>query len=70
MQSIGNVDITINHTSSGPKTNKLIHSHSKWAIAFAATKAAVLFAYPHGAREFGEFIVGQFAAFIDVSQHQ
>jgi len=46
--------------------------HGEWAIAFAATKAAVLFTYPHQAREFSEyekFIVGQFAAFIDISQH-
>ena len=71
-QSIGDVDITVNHASTGPKTNKSIHTHGEWAIAFAATKAAVLFAYPHRAREFVEyekFIVGQFGTFIDASQH-
>jgi len=38
----------------------------------SVTKAVVLFAYPHRAREFSEykkFIVGKFAVFIDVSQH-
>ena len=71
-QSIGDVYIMVNHTSSGLKRNKLICTHGEWAITFAATKAVVLFAYPHHAKEFSEyekFIIGQFAAFVDVSQH-
>jgi len=50
----------------------VIKTHGKWAITFAATKVAVLFAYPHQAREFSKykkFIVGQFTDFIDISQH-
>jgi len=72
-QSISDVDITLNHTGIGLKTNKSIKMHGEWAIAFAATKAAVLYAYPHRSREFSEyekFIVGQFSAFVDPSQHQ
>src|SRR5882672_6575603 len=46
-QTIGDVDITINHAGIGSKTNKSICMHGEWAIAFAATKAAVLFTYPH-----------------------
>jgi len=67
------VNITVNHTSTGHKTNRSIHSHGKWAIAFAMTKVAILFTDPHCVREFSEyekFIVGQFATFVDVSQHQ
>ena len=37
-QSIGDVDITVNHAGLGPKSNKSIHTHGEWAIAFAATK--------------------------------
>ena len=43
-----------------------------WEIAFAAAKATVLFTYPHKGREFADyerFIIGQFAAFIDPTQH-
>jgi len=51
-QSIGDINITINDASTGLKTSKSICNHGEWAIAFAATKAAVLFAYPHHTREF------------------
>jgi len=71
-QSIGNVDIMVNHAGISPKTSKSIHTHGEWAITFAVTKSAVLFAYPHRGREFSDyekFIIGQFAAFVDVSQH-
>jgi len=46
--------------------------HGEWAIAFAATKAMVLFTYPHWTREYSEyekFIMGQFTTFVDISQH-
>ena len=71
-QTIGDVDIMLNHGGSAMKINNLIHTHGEWAIAFAATKAAILFVYPHCPREFSEyenFIVSQFATFIDISQH-
>jgi len=72
-QSIGDVDIMLNHTGISSKTNKSIKMHGEWAIAFAATKAAVLYAYPHHSREFSEYekyVMGQFAAFVNPSQHQ
>jgi len=69
---IGNVDITVNHAGISPKPNKSICMHGEWAIAFAMTKTNILFAYPHQGRElldYEMFIVGQFTAFIDISQH-
>jgi len=69
----GQVDITLNHTRISSKMNKSIKMHGEWAITFADTKAAILYAYPHRSQEFSEyekFVVGQFAAFIDPSQHQ
>jgi len=71
-QSIGDVDIMVNHAGISPKTSKSIYTHGKWAITFVMTKSAVLFAYPHCGREFSDyekFIIGQFATFVDVSQH-
>ena len=49
-----------------------MHNHGEWAIAFTATKDTVLFIYPHHTREYvkyKKFIVRQFAAILDISQH-
>jgi len=63
----------LNHTGISLKTNKSIKMHGEWAIALVATKAAVLYAYPHHSQEFSEYekyVMGQFAAFVNPSQHQ
>jgi hypothetical protein len=49
-----------------------VQTHGEWAIAFSCTRKAVLFAYPHCAEELEEYeqyLIGQFAAFSDISQH-
>ena len=69
-QSLGDFEFVVN-SGSDPKPNKTCN-HGEWAITFAATKAAFLFAYPHWTKELVEyekFIVGQFAAILDMSQH-
>lgn len=70
-QTVGDIDITLNTGNTSSKPSKLVCNHGDWAIAFATTKAAVHFAYPHCTREFAEyekFIIGQFAAVGDFSQ--
>ena len=70
-QLLGDIEFVINGGAK-PKPNKAMRNHSKWAIAFTAMKATVLFAYPHRTREYVEyekFIVGQFATILDISQH-
>ena len=70
-QSLGNIKFVVNGGSS-TKPNKTIKNHGEWAIAFAATRATILFAYLHRSRELSEYeryIVGQFAAILDVTQH-
>jgi hypothetical protein len=71
-QSIGDIDISLNLGGSNAKPSRSVQTHGEWVIAFAGLKGAVLFAYPHRASELGEyeqFIIGQFAAFSDVTQH-
>ena len=68
---LGDIEFVVNG-SAKPKPNKAVRNYGKWAIAFTATKAAVLFTYPHRTREYIEykkFIVGQFATILNISQH-
>jgi len=65
LQSIGDIDISINNASGLSKNSKMIHSHREWTIAYTSTKGAILFAYPHRAQELFEYkkyIIGLFAA--------
>ena len=69
-QSLGDIEFVIN-SGAKPKPNKAMHNHGEWAIVFTVTKTAILFTYPHHAREYIEyekFIVRQFAAILDISQ--
>jgi len=71
-QSISDVDITVNHVGTGLKTSQFICRNGEWVIAFAAAKMAILFTYPHHTRELSDyerFIIGQFVAFINSTQH-
>jgi hypothetical protein len=71
-QTIGDIDITLYSGGSGSKPTKSVQTHGEWAIAFSRTRRAILFAYPHRADELEEYewyVIGQFAAFSDVSQH-
>ena len=70
-QSLGDIEFVVNG-GANPKPNKAVCNHGEWAITFTITKAAILFAYPHHTREYIEyekFIVGQFAAILNISQH-
>jgi len=65
-QTIGNLDITLNNSPRPTRSSKTIRTHSDWLLAFETAKEAILFAYPHRAKElnsYRKFIIGQFAAF-------
>src|SRR5882724_6014821 len=51
-QTVGSLDITLNNMSGPSHPSKTIHMHSDWLLTFEVAKEAVLFAYPHRAREF------------------
>ena len=70
-QSLGDIELIVNSGNSA-KPNETVKNHDEWAIAFVATRAAVLFAYPHRSWELSEYkryIIGQFAAILNVTQH-
>jgi hypothetical protein len=46
-ESFGNVDITLLSGGGPSKPTKTVESHRDWSIAFAATKRAILYVYPH-----------------------
>jgi hypothetical protein len=71
-QTIRDIDISLNSSSSSAKPSRSVQTHGEWVIVFARLKGAILFAYPHWAselREYEHFVIGQFATFSDVWQH-
>jgi hypothetical protein len=54
-QSVGDVDITLNTGGGSSRAAKSVQTHGEWAIAFAHTRRALLFAYPHRSDEFEEY---------------
>ncbi|KAF8587374.1 hypothetical protein K439DRAFT_1250819, partial [Ramaria rubella] len=69
-KKVGDVEIVLNTGGSGSSPTKIIRTHGEWIIAFSSLKDAVLFTYPHRAREldnYQRFIIGQFAALQDTA---
>ena len=64
-ETIGNVDITLLAGGGAGKLSKSVETHGEWAIAFAAAKWAILYVYPHWAKElarYERYIIRLFAA--------
>jgi hypothetical protein len=71
-ESFGNVDITLLGGGGPSKPAKTVESHGDWSIAFAATKHAIFYVYPHRAdelAEYEEFIIGLFTAVWPAALH-
>ncbi|KAF8584364.1 hypothetical protein K439DRAFT_1346282, partial [Ramaria rubella] len=71
-EKVSDVEIILNMGGSGSSPTKIIRTHGEWIIAFSSLKDAVLFAYPHQARELEDyqcFIVRQFATLQDTALH-
>ncbi|KAJ7754118.1 hypothetical protein B0H14DRAFT_2405094 [Mycena olivaceomarginata] len=71
-ESIGNLDLTFNGSSSSKPTRTVV-TQSDWTIAWMQTVEAGLTVFPHLStqyREWGLFILGKFAAVHDTQHHR
>jgi hypothetical protein len=71
-ETVGNVDITLSTGGGASKPTKSVETHGEWSIAFAAAKHAILYVFPHRAKElagYEEYIIGLFAASRPSSLH-
>ena len=54
-KTIGNIDITLSSGSGASRPSKTIETHGEWAITFAAAKRAILYVFPHRAKELARY---------------